>query len=102
MVLFGRDRVYLAVTMIFAFLAGMSFMIAVAACIAARQERERAQSCERALNEAMTEHVRLIATVAQNAVTLEEMIRAVAAASVPTYPPSDKVYIVVPGPRTRQ
>lgn len=91
-------------TILAAFLAGMSFVIAVAACVAARDERLRAQRCERALSAAIAEHVKMIASVGSQAAVLEDMIRAVAAASVPPVLPVDqsKVYISVPGPRTAQ
>lgn len=87
-----------------AFLAGMSFVIAIAACIALRQEKERAQSCERALSSALTEQSEILLKVAKDNLELDAMIRAVAAASVaPTFPSDQsKVFISVPGPRTPQ
>lgn len=84
------------------FLAGMSFVIAVAACVSAQQERERAQSCERALNAAMTEQAAVLATLAKNDGDLEALIRAVAAASTPPDVPIQRVRIMVPGPRRAQ
>lgn len=85
-----------------AFLAGMAFLIAVAACLAVQREQERAQGCERALHAAMAEQAELIFKMAKNHQDLERMIRAVAAASVPPVYPVGQVHIVVPGPRTAQ
>lgn len=87
-----------------AFLAGMAFIIAVAACVAAHRERTRAQSCERALSKSMEEQGQLLLAVSRDNRSLEAMIRAVAEASIPPAFPVDqsKVFISVPGPRTRQ
>lgn len=87
-----------------AFLSGMSFVIAVAACVAVRQEQARARSCEQALSGAMAEQAALIVKLASSDGDLERMIRAVAAASTPPVLPVDQkqVFISVPGPRTRQ
>lgn len=84
------------------FLAGMAFAIAVAACLAVKQEQERARSCERALSSAMSEQAELVRLLAGKNYDLEQMIRAVAAASVPPAIPVGQVHIVVPGPRTLQ
>lgn len=86
------------------FLAGMSFVIAVSACVQAADERRRATDVEEGLRRIITEQAGLISQLAGNHVELEKMIRAVAAASVPPTFPNDqsKVFISVPGPRTRQ
>lgn len=86
------------------FLAGMSFVIAIAACLFANKEQHRAQIAERALNAALVDQDALLMKLANADVELEAMIRAVAAASVPPVLPrhSSQVYISVPGPRTLQ
>lgn len=87
-----------------AFLAGMAFVIAVAACVGLHQERERARSCERSLHDVLEEQAKILVQLAQQDLTLREEIRAVAAAAVPPTFPADqsKVFISVPGPRTAQ
>ena len=89
-------------TIIVTFLAGVSFAIALAACLAVKQEQERARSCERALSSAMSEQAELVRIMAGKDYELEQLIRAVAAASVPPAIPVGQVHIVVPGPRTLQ
>ena len=70
---------------LFAFLAGMSFVIA---CLGTAV--------------AIAEHLRAEADAWKELRTQDGMIRAVAAASVPPAYPVGQVHIVVPGPRTAQ
>src|SRR5687767_14088703 len=81
-----------------AFLAGISFVIAVAACVAAHRASQRAADCERALGE----QAELITKLAQGDIELDAMIRAVASASVPPTITVDQPRVLWPGPRTSQ
>jgi hypothetical protein len=87
-----------------AFLAGISFVIAVSACVSAQGERQRAIEAEAKLDRLLTDQMIILTDLAKNDVELDRMIRAVAVASMPPTFPVDqsKVYISVPGPRTRQ
>jgi hypothetical protein len=109
---------------LFAFVAGMSFVIACVALVIAIAEHRRAERVEKLLiegqHDANQAHSRLLTavaglsenqaravsnleTVTNRLVDQERMIRAVAAASLPpVYPAGDKVQIVVPGPGTMQ
>jgi len=98
------------------FLAGMSFVIALLALIIAVAEHQRAQRAEEKIARAFNawsddvtklalqgaEQAELIAKLASADITLDQMIRAVAAASTPPATPVGQVHIVVPGPRTLQ
>lgn len=86
------------------FLAGMSFLIAVAACHAIVRERTKREQMEKAFTAICDEQAKLLLNLSVSDSELEKMIRAVAAASVPPTFPSDqsKVFISVPGPRTAQ
>lgn len=103
-------------TAIAVFLAGMSFVLAVIACAIAIAEHRRAEQCEATLAKAVNDcyadvtrlatqgatQAALIEKLAAADVTLDRMIRAVAAASTPPAIPVGEVQIVVPGPRTMQ
>ena len=93
----------------FAFLAGMSFVLACIACAIAIAEHLRAERVEKALLAQASEITSGLAAIGRsNADAWKElraqdgMIRAVAAASVPPAYPVGQVHIVVPGPRTAQ
>jgi hypothetical protein len=99
-------------------LSGVSFVLALAGFAIAVAEHRRAERAETALaasqeklwasilrsDELSGQQAKLVADLAQQDVTLERMIRAVAAASTPIALPSDskKVFISVPGPGTLQ
>lgn len=97
-------------SVVFAFLAGMSFVIALIAVVIAIAEHYRAERVEKVLLDAVETFTRLIAAQSQQLEdlrkedgALDQTIRAVAAASVlPSIPASGKVHIVVPGPGTKQ
>lgn len=101
---------------LFAFLAGMSFVVSIAALAFAVAEHYRAQRVEKALLASIEDNRRQLVAMGESEAglalqvqwavkelaTQDQMIRAVAAASVPPTLTSGKPYIVVPGPRTTQ
>lgn len=100
----------------FAFLAGMSFVVACIACAIAIAEHLRSERVEKALLETQARHSVFIRDATANLATIarsnadawkelrtqDGMIRAVAAASQPPAYPVGQVHIVVPGPGTLQ
>ena len=103
-------------TILFAWLAGISFVLAVFAVVFAIAEHYRAERVEKALQEAQQRHwthiqeaIDALANIGRSnadawkqIAALDAQIRAVASASTPPTINPGQPYIVVPGPRRAQ